>query len=136
MITDRVTVLDLQSDRVDRVTNQPTSSTSLPALLSALTASSWVAFLRSSLLTLRMASPTYSAFVLSAASPLKILLIRIGMLFSLPPAIERDGMQSTTTSDTQYKQHNPTNTHWISLFGKHSRHDNFCHVRTQIRTEN
>uniref|UniRef100_A0A8C0MM77 Uncharacterized protein n=1 Tax=Canis lupus familiaris TaxID=9615 RepID=A0A8C0MM77_CANLF len=32
-----------------------------------------------------MASPTYRAWVWSAASPLKILLMRMGILFSLPP---------------------------------------------------
>lgn len=63
----------------------PSSSTSLPARFSACTAWSWVAWRRSVPFTDRMASPSRSARLWSAASPGKILEMRIGIRFSRPP---------------------------------------------------
>lgn len=63
----------------------PSSTTSLPVFFRTCTASSWVAEERSSPFTDRMASPTKRASVWSAARPLKILEMRIGILFSRPP---------------------------------------------------
>ena len=82
----------------------PSRSTTFPALFSALTASSWVASLKSSPFTDRIASPTYNFSVLSAAIPLNILLMRMGILFSLPPLmlIPRPFASSLATRTTLF----------------------------------